>query len=664
MGTCYEQVVLDRPIVRILCGYLEKKMHGHAWLTLSPFNDSSNILSALKTLAAIRTRLDFSLISEDLEGMLPRGEYRIGGQRVGETDSVFLAMEGLEAAQRLARGLCFNCDEHQDIILAISDLFCKWSHFRFSLTKDTCRPRRVETTQTTRLVMFLPECHRCLVLLWFALHLVLVFILSRDNCRFHEILVSLIDQPFTELKDPHVAFLVQGPSVTSDGVSSAIVLHDIDLDSSTCLPANVSLLNNKKDSDANYLVCSQFCSKNKPVSFLAAGENADVLRITVLSNQSRNISKFGVPMAEYFPVAEPARCVLASFKLDVLCFSSKDFPVASAISKLVVPGLIDQLTALKKAISPKNLSHHPQLQAQLLALKGKLSEIFRLQAYHFLPPGILHPITAVYELTYGEREVEQSEKRRSLHSRLGLPLDRPLLLIANALTCGRKSNNFLRNGYPYLKNVHTQIPSSGVSGGVISLVDGSYEYYHYLLDGIDDNGWGCAYRSLQTIMSWFGLQHYTSVEVPSHREIQQALVEIGDKEPSFVGSHEWIGAVELSFVLDKLLGVSCKIMNVRSGAELPEKCRELAAHFESQGTPVMIGGGVLAYTLLGVDYNEASGDCAFLILDPHYTGNDDLKKIVSGGWCGWKSAVDSKGRSFFLKDKFYNLLLPQRPNMV
>lgn len=39
------------------------------------------------------------------------------------------------------------------------------------------------------------------------------------------------------------------------------------------------------------------------------------------------------------------------------------------------------------------------------------------------------------------------------------------------------------------------------------------------------------------------------------REIQQALVDIGDKEPYFVGSREWIGAIELSFVLDKLLGV-------------------------------------------------------------------------------------------------------------
>lgn len=42
------------------------------------------------------------------------------------------------------------------------------------------------------------------------------------------------------------------------------------------------------------------------------------------------------------------------------------------------------------------------------------------------------------------------------------------------------------------------------------------------------------------------------------REIQQSLVEIGDKDPSFIGSREWIGAIELSFVLDKLIGVSIR----------------------------------------------------------------------------------------------------------
>ena len=39
------------------------------------------------------------------------------------------------------------------------------------------------------------------------------------------------------------------------------------------------------------------------------------------------------------------------------------------------------------------------------------------------------------------------------------------------------------------------------------------------------------------------------------------------------------------------------------------------------------GGGVLAHTILGVDYNEKTGDLKFLILDPHYTGAEDLKTI-------------------------------------
>ena len=58
---------------------------------------------------------------------------------------------------------------------------------------------------------------------------------------------------------------------------------------------------------------------------------------------------------------------------------------------------------------------------------------------------------------------------------------------------------------------------------------------------------------------------------------------------------------------------------------MPTKARELEQHFATQGTPVMVGGGVLAYTMLGLDYNKKTGDCSFLILDPHYTGSEDLK---------------------------------------
>lgn len=46
-------------------------------------------------------------------------------------------------------------------------------------------------------------------------------------------------------------------------------------------------------------------------------------------------------------------------------------------------------------------------------------------------------------------------------------------------------------------------------------------------DKTDDAGWGCAYRSLQTIHSWFRCQHYTHTLVPSLKDIQQTLVDIG-----------------------------------------------------------------------------------------------------------------------------------------
>ena len=48
-------------------------------------------------------------------------------------------------------------------------------------------------------------------------------------------------------------------------------------------------------------------------------------------------------------------------------------------------------------------------------------------------------------------------------------------------------------------------------------------------------------------------------------------------------------------------------------------------------TPVFfgIGGGVLAHTIIGVDFSELTGDVKFLILDPHYTGGEDVKTIVN-----------------------------------
>ena len=106
------------------------------------------------------------------------------------------------------------------------------------------------------------------------------------------------------------------------------------------------------------------------------------------------------------------------------------------------------------------------------------------------------------------------------------------------------------------------------------LSPGEYEYYHYLqptgtgrTDKYDDNGWGCAYRSLQSIISWsrlqrypshlstssrerhsllrnrFRLQRYTSHPNPSHYQIQKTLVDhCGQEADGLLGKRTWLGS--------------------------------------------------------------------------------------------------------------------------
>lgn len=151
--------------------------------------------------------------------------------------------------------------------------------------------------------------------------------------------------------------------------------------------------------------------------------------------------------------------------------------------------------------------------------------------------------------------------------------------------------------------------------------------------------------------------------MPTHEQIQKCLVDIGDKERSFIGSKQWIGSTEVGFVLETSCGIQSKFLTLSSGEDMESKGRELAQHFKTNGTPIMIGGGVLAHTILGVDWDEA-GNIAWLVLDPHYTGSDwtnekkaNLSHIQSKGWVGWKKP------GFWDKNAFYNLCMPQRPVM-
>ncbi|XP_023519229.1 probable Ufm1-specific protease [Cucurbita pepo subsp. pepo] len=630
---------------------LQKKEPALQWLIGSPFLSPLTIVSTLRCIHHLSPQEsvspDFTKEAEDLRTLLLKGFYIIGALVVGNFNVEEHARKAIDAARRLNQFLSHGeKSEKQLLIGAVADFNSTDIHFFISESGNGTSLDSVSSVMYENN----PEKYiwerGCLLRCELPISVPLYIPLDSPS-DVEKTYTNAIESVVSKLSDPQVVYAVESLYKNSTEDPCPVILRGSQMDFQINLSKIRHLNEGSQNADGMSFPCEHFCLKSKTESTTFCSQNADIVQVSVLLNSSEKSQKSNAPVVEYLPAMDKARLLVVDLKVEVLCYAAKYLPLTYAVSMLVIPGVVDHLNSMKNAILPNLLKQLPQLVP-----------------YHFCPPGFLHPITATYELTYGETEMKQVELRKALHLRLGLPFDRPVLRIASALDFSSRKDNLPRKGSFLLKDVHIGIPSSGVSGGQTSIVQGSYEYHHYLQEGFNDSGWGCAYRSLQTIISWFRLQHYTSIDVPSHREIQEALVEIGDKDDSFIGSREWIGAIELSFVLDKLLGVSCKIINVRSGAELPEKCRELAAHFENQGTPIMIGGGVLAYTLLGVDYNEASGDCGFLILDPHYTGSDDIKKIVSGGWCGWKKAVDSKGKNFFLHDKFYNLLLPQRPNMV
>lgn len=215
-------------------------------------------------------------------------------------------------------------------------------------------------------------------------------------------------------------------------------------------------------------------------------------------------------------------------------------------------------------------------------------------------------------------------------------------------------------------------PSAASGAVIVAQVSGLSEYCHYGQDGLADKGWGCAYRVLQTILTWYRLQGFLSERahphlagrggsfagVPSHRALQSALVAAGDKPASIRGSQQWIGSVELAVALAALYGLRSRVLPCASGAAVRAAAPALVEHFATQGTPVMVGGGALALCVLGVAVHRASGDVRYLVLDPHYTGADAVEPVIKGGWCRWR------GAETWSEGDFYNILLPQRPRAL
>lgn len=113
----------------------------------------------------------------------------------------------------------------------------------------------------------------------------------------------------------------------------------------------------------------------------------------------------------------------------------------------------------------------------------------------------------------------------------------------------------------------------------------------------------------------------------------------------------------MSFCISELYDVQCRLLPIARGRDFTATAAAvLVEHFSAGGGPVMVGGGELAHTIIGVSIGD-SGKARYLILDPHYTGTPcDTATILSKGWVGWKE------EGFWKPDVPYNLCMLSPPD--
>lgn len=115
------------------------------------------------------------------------------------------------------------------------------------------------------------------------------------------------------------------------------------------------------------------------------------------------------------------------------------------------------------------------------------------------------------------------DKREIIHNIFGYPKDRFIFSKYNIINDINNNNTPLKaetkTKSVHLLNVHKEIKNKdNISNIKEYTIDGDYRYYHYLQDGERDSGWGCAYRSLQSIYSFFIENHYVDDEDSKYKE--------------------------------------------------------------------------------------------------------------------------------------------------
>lgn len=146
-----------------------------------------------------------------------------------------------------------------------------------------------------------------------------------------------------------------------------------------------------------------------------------------------------------------------------------------------------------------------------------------------------------------------------------------------------------------------------------------------------------------------------SPDVPTITNIQETLVSLNDKPASFLGSKEWIGALEVFYTVDSLYDVSCKIVHIPSNGDVKKYVSLLKQYLEEYGGFIMMGGDVDASSKGIAGVHIAGNDAYLLVVDPHFvskSGEITREEIQRKKFVKWQHTSE------FLDSSFYNLCLP------
>ena len=169
-----------------------------------------------------------------------------------------------------------------------------------------------------------------------------------------------------------------------------------------------------------------------------------------------------------------------------------------------------------------------------------------------------------------------------------------------------------------------------------------YKTFHYGDDGINDHGWGCSYRNIQTIISCYKKYYNKNAEIPKIQDILTFFkknIDINNLKDLWIEPYHI--SVYLNFFDKKISGnhyvyvtddndfskilktdILFYLDNNLVINDFNDICCLIKKHFKNTKLPIIIDNGIYSYCFIIEENNN------ILLIDPHRPNNKVQKKSI------------------------------------